>query len=638
MCTRKPVSPLGALCFFGVASVLAGCLEFTPPVPPDACSGYGSHFAADPVDEYPSGGSALPFVESESNRKVPGHVPKAVAAARDLGKMDDSQSLELSIALPLNHVDELEKLIAQLHNPASPLYGRFLGSSEFVDRFGPTLAQVERVRSYLQDKGFTVKSVAGNRKLIQVSATHHAVSAAFGTEIHHYLDRDGTPFFAPKFGLRLPVDVPIEGVHGLNNLSRLKPANAGPDAGISAGIDAGMDASSPSTTAFTPSTLRSAYHFPAQFTGTGQTVALFESDGYALSDIQGYEAEYGLPAVYIDNVLVDGVSGTPGVHSDEVTLDVEWMIAAAPGISRLVVYEGPDNDQGAADNYNRIAVDNQAKTVSASWAQAEDEATIVFLQTENAIFMQMAAQGQTVVAAAGDIGAYADGKHIGVNDPACQPYVTGVGGTSVALDSSGNIATETSWFSSTVGGWGGGGGVSGAWTQPSWQSSSSALASQQPPPFVGSNSQLRPANTISVAGTVSTSMRNVPDVSLSADLNNPGFNVFFQGQWVLRGGASVSTPIWGGLIARANQARAANGLGPIGYLNPTLYRLASNAKRYAADFNDIADGSSNGYFYALPGYDDSTGLGTPRADALISDLSLAPAAALEAIPASACSI
>ena len=107
-------------------------------------------------------------------------------------------------------------------------------------------------------------------------------------------------------------------------------------------------------------------------------------------------------------------------------------IALAPE-SQIYVYEGPNSDQGVLDTYNRIATDNLAKQVSTSWGMGENLTSAQYLQAENAIFLQMAAHGQTIYAAAGDSGAYDDypdnSQALVVDDPASQPYVVGVGGT-----------------------------------------------------------------------------------------------------------------------------------------------------------------------------------------------------------------
>ena len=111
--------------------------------------------------------------------------------------------------------------------------------------------------------------------------------------------------------------------------------------------------------------------------------------------------------------------------------------------------------------YSQIADDNLAHAVSTSWGVSENEAMSSLLGSENKIFKQMAAQGQTIYAASGDSGAYADGKNLGVDDPGSQPFVVGVGGTLLKTHSDGTYKSETTWNQNdnpTDGG--GGGGIS----------------------------------------------------------------------------------------------------------------------------------------------------------------------------------
>ncbi|NBY23926.1 MAG: hypothetical protein EBQ73_14145 [Gammaproteobacteria bacterium] len=132
-----------------------------------------------------------------------------------------------------------------------------------------------------------------------------------------------------------------------------------------------------------------------------------------------------------------------------MTLDIELQMASAPGISRILAYEGPNTNAGILAIFSRIANDNRAKTVSTSWGLSEMDSTTSFMKSENQIFMQMAAQGQTLFAASGDAGAYdttVNNKPVlSVDDPASQPYVTGVGGTRLILGAGQSYGSESVW-------------------------------------------------------------------------------------------------------------------------------------------------------------------------------------------------
>ncbi len=176
--------------------------------------------------------------------------------------------------------------------------------------------------------------------------------------------------------------------------------------------------------------------------------------------------------------------------------------------------------------------------------------------------------------------------------------MVGVGGTQLFVNTGETYNHETTWnVNHGVSGGAGGGGMSSQWTIPAWQQGVTSTAS---------------------AG--STSMRNVPDVSLNAD-QYTGYSVFFQGNWWIYGGTSCAAPLWAAFTARVNQLRAAGGAAPLGFANPAIYQIARGS-RYSADFHDIADGTTNLYYPAVTGYDDATGWGSFNGANLLADLSV----------------
>ena len=169
------------------------------------------------------------------------------------------------------------------------------------------------------------------------------------------------------------------------------------------------------------------------------------------------------------------------------------------------------------------------------------------------------------MAASGDSGS-------GVIWPAVSAYVVGVGGTTLQLDSSGNVLSELAWSGS-------GGGVSLYIARPSYQNNWN--------PYAG---------------------RGVPDVSYSADPSY-GFPVYtsnYNGAagWLNVGGTSCGAPQWAALVALANSARGSS----ISSINTTLYSLASTAD--TGDYRDIITGTNGGYNASIL-YDFVTGLGSP---------------------------
>jgi subtilase family serine protease len=322
---------------------------------------------------------------------------------------------------------------------------------------------------------------------------------------------------------------------------------------------------------------RAAYAPGVALTGAGQTVGLFELDGFYAADVAANFKQAGLPPVSVATVLLDGFNGAPGGNNIEVILDIMMAGYMAPG-TNVLVYEGFNPD----DVLNRMATDNIAKQLSSSWGWSPIDAT-----TEQ-VFKQMVAQGQSLLQASGDSGAYSGP----IMPPADDPNLTVVGGT--ALTTTGPVGpwlSETTWND-------GGGGVSTTYAIPSYQQSMNMTA------LGGSNT-----------------MRNIPDVALLAAIQM--FLICNNGEWISVGGTSAAAPLWAGFIALANQQAAANGKPPVGFLNPTIYAIG-NGSDYASDLHDIATGSNG--FAAIPGFDLATGWGTPAGQPLINDLTSMPSA------------
>ena len=356
-----------------------------------------------------------------------------------------------------------------------------------------------------------------------------------------------------------------------------RPLEPSPSSGIQPA------ASSQYSPPYSPAVLRHAYgvdQLGSGLNGSGQTIAIVDAfdDPTIASDLNTFDQKFGLPAAtFIKSVPK---SGTPAYDSGwavEISLDVEWAHAIAPGATILLV-EAASNS--TTDLYTAVdsAVAQGANEVSMSWGGSE-------YSGETGDDSHFNHPGVTFLASSGDNGAAA-----GVGYPAASPYVTGVGGTTLTLDSSGNYSSEKAWSGS-------GGGISSVELQPGYQK-----------------------------GFYSSKYRGVPDVSYDADPST-GVQVYDSSGsgWYTVGGTSAGAPQWAGLIAIANGGRVAAGQPTLGSsgspsTNQVLYQLAGSGSytNPNGDFHDIASGS-NGY-PAKAGYDLATGLGSPVANKLIPDL------------------
>ncbi len=538
---------------------------------------------------------------ASSTVRLSGHIPsEGVASAIPLGSLETATPIPLTFTLPLRNQEALELFLQRIYDPADAHYGKYLTSEEFIEQFAPTQEDYEKVIAYANNLGFTVSNQHPNRVLLNVLGTAQTVENAFNLHLHYYQKQNGRKFYAPNDNPEVDVSIAsiISSIVGLDNHAvwhpqyRQKEIKNSPE---ELGADSHAFPSGPGG-GFAPNDIITAYELSGvSVKGAGQVIALFELAKYQASDINFYANHFGLPSPNLVNVLVDGGSGD-GIDA-EVTLDIELALALAPQ-SRIYVYEGPNTGQGVLDTYNRIATDNIAKQISTSWGIGENLESEQYLRAENTIFLQMATQGQTIYAAAGDSGAYDDyppSKTLVVDDPASQPYVVGIGGTHLSVNSQTGVYESESVWNNGLNNGAGGGGVSQVWPIPAWQTK--------------------------VSTTYSKTQRNVPDFALNADPNT-GYSIYHNSQWVIFGGTSCAAPLWAAFTARVNQKRVALKKPVLGFANPLLYTIATGAL-YKGDFHDVVTGN-NLFYNAHVGYDNASGWGSFNGINLFNSLTTPP--------------
>lgn len=546
-----------------------------------------------------------------------GHAPVIPSGSAPRGALPQSSVLDATVALAPRDPAALSAYAQAVSTPGSPAYHHFLTVAQFARRFAPGAAQVASVRAALQAQGLTPGPLTANGLSFDVTATAGRMSTAFATSFKRYRTPNGHSVFANTTAPALPASVSglVQGVIGLDSLAVPTPAGLVRSHRTSAHARATTtrDATAPGESAacgpasgsggYTAAQIASAYGLTDLYAegdgGSGSTIAVFELEPYLASDIANYQSCYGTNTP-VSNILVDGGPGT-GAGQGEAALDIEDLIGLAPN-SSILVYSGRNSGSGAMDTYRAIITQNRAKVISTSWGLCELQEGSVAATAESTLFQEAAVQGQTIFAASGDHGVKdcVSGSHantIGVDDPASQPYVTGVGGTS--LTNPGPPPAESVWNSNWNSSGGaqsgaGGGGVSVFWGLPSWQAG-----------IVGAQSRV-------ICSGNTTSCRQVPDVSADADILT-GYSIYYSGHWSIFGGTSAAAPTWGALVALANSSSACTGK-TVGFANPALYQAARTD--YATYFNDVTTGNNTfggitGY-NAGAGYDMATGLGSPK--------------------------
>ena len=517
-----------------------------------------------------------------------GHVPAAAARLVAAGNLPGSQFLSLAIGLPLRNQQELDTLLQELYDPTSSNYCRYLTPEQFTERFGPTETDYQAVMDFAKSNGLTVTVTHPNRLVLNVAGTVTEIQKAFHVTLRVYRHpREARDFYAPDVEPSVDLGVPILHISGLENYSlphpnfKIKPADTSADTTPKSG-------SGPGGT-YRGSDFRTAYVPGTSLTGTGQTVGLLQFDGYYASDIATYASQSGLTNIPQTIVPIDGGVSTPGSNNSEVCLDIEMVMSMAPGLSRIYVYVAP-NPTPWVNLLNRMATDNLSKQLSCSWGGGSPDATA------EQVFKQMAAQGQSFFNATGDSDAFT----AAIEFPSDSTNITQVGGTTLTTGTGASYSFEKVWNwglqgSSYVGS---SGGISDYYNIPSYQQGVSMAANQG-----------------------STTMRNVPDVALTADNI---YVVHSRGTTGTFGGTSCAAPLWAGFTALVNQQAVAAGRAPVGFLNPTFYTIGRGAS-YTSNFHDITIGnnfssSSPTKFSAVAGYDLCTGWGTPNGINLINTL------------------
>jgi hypothetical protein len=603
--------------------------------------------------------------------------PALTSFANDVGRVEPTRVLTRMVLL-LSPAPEkqqaLLKFLDDQQNRLSPGYHRWLAPAEFGARFGVADANTEAMRHWLQNSGFQVDPASQSKLWVEFSGTARQVESAFQTELHYYQWR-GKTYLANATDIAIPAQFAelSRGVVSLNNFGKRPPRLLPGRTQVQPNLTA---AGQSNVYYLAPGDFATIYNTKALLSsgidGTGISIAITAQSQIVLSDVQAFR-EIFLSAqpndpTYILSGPDPGVVGPVDVQ--EAQLDVEWAGAAAPGATIDLIVAGSTDTTSGVDLAAAYAIDNRiAPILTYTYAACEALLTPTQNAFYNALWQQAAAEGITVLVAAGDDGAAGCDPATGgipashgaaVNGAAATPYNIAVGGTQFAESAdpaiywganSGNFASalgyipEAAWNESCDSGQpvsqtncvfgvgkfsllAGSGGESSLYTKPTWQTG---------------------------LGVPADGMRDLPDVSLAAAASHDDIvfcnstsgaacQINAQGQAVgltLVGGTSVSTPAMAGILALVEQKNGAYQ----GQINYTLYQLAqahscdSSAQtnptaQNSCVFYDITAGNNgvpcaggtpgcssqqdgvNGELpgaAAGPGYDLATGLGSVNA-------------------------
>jgi pseudomonalisin len=531
------------------------------------------------------------------------------AAASDLSM----QSMVLVLQSSPEQQAALDALLEAQRDPASPYYHQWLTPGQFAEHFGASTEDVQRIRNWLESQGMRVDEVAASRRAITFSGTAAQVERAFATAMRQYRVK-GALHLANATDPSIPAALaPV--VHGVLSLHDFR-AQAAHTTLAKPEITFGNEHF------LTPADLAVIYNLNPLYTqginGSGQSVAVVARSNIKLSDVHTFRSTFGLP-VNDPQVIVNG--SDPGAATSgelvEATLDAEYAGALAPNSTVKFVTSASTTSDGVFLSAQYIVNQNLAPVMTMSFGLCEAQMGASGNAFVNSLWQQAAAQGITVLVAAGDSGAAdcdnpsstAAQDGLAVNGICSTPYDLCVGGTEFndtanpsRYWSANNAAStqasalgyipEVVWNESGGNLWAGGGGRSILYSKPAWQTGK---------------------------GVPSDAKRDVPDLSLAA-AGHAGYMIVLGGVETVVGGTSAATPALAGVFAMVAQSTGARQ----GAANPTLYALASQQNSAGpAVFHDITGGNNSvpglAGFNAGAGYDLASGLGSVDANALVTN-------------------
>jgi len=593
-------------------------------------------------------------VDSSHSTVVPGTAHPLASARSDRGRMNPGGMItRASLALRLSSAQqsELDQLLRDQQDPASPNYHKWLTPEEYAQRFGVSDNDLGKITSWFESQGLRVEGISENRTEISFSGTVGQIEHAFQTEMHN-LSVNGEQHFANLTDVQVPVAFAnlVLGVRNLNDFEP-RPHLLKPSPHFTSSIS-GNHFIAPGDFA----TIYDVTPLYAQgLDGTGQTIAVIGQTDINVSDAHTFRAASGLSVNDPIKVLAPntGIATTCTGDLDEANLDVEWSGAVAKSATIMYVFAGPGTNGTCSNRTSNVfdalqyAINNKiAPVISMSYGDCEANIGSSNTQTFRQWAQQANAQGQTISAAAGDDGAadcdfnVTSATHgLAVDVPAAIPEVTGIGGTEFTGDPAAPVtngcASATTYWGQSCSVTSGPSALSyipeTTWNDPPSSSSFAATGGGASKFFAKPSWQTGP-------GVPNDNARDVPDVSLSASPAHDAYLVCTQGSCTngyrdssnglsAVGGTSVGAPAFAGIFAIINQATQSAGQGNA---NTYLYSLAVSTP---SAFHDITTGDNkvsctagstgcpNGGtigFSATSNYDQVTGLGSIDAFNLVT--------------------
>jgi tripeptidyl-peptidase-1 len=534
----------------------------------------------------------LPQLESMTQRKL----------WTQLGHSEPGTLVELTFMVKQTKVPELERVLLQVSDPKSNMYGQHWSNEDVHALIAPKKESIEAVMQHLSKHGVNGVAASPNSDMITADVTVELAEKLLNAKYFRFQHSETGHVAHRTLSYNLPDDV-RQHVDFVSPTVRL-PAVHRPTVSESSSADLTAPQNSSLNT---PAVLRRLYSVGDEVgkKASKQAVTGFLEQFYKESDLKEFQALFWRKGLG-DTMATKGDAPTGGVAGTESMLDAEYITALGTHVqSEFWGFSGraPGSKQNEPflkwlQTVSSTSDADVPKVFSTSYGEDEDSVSLDYATRINTEFMKAGARGISLLFASGDSGAAGD-NHMCKNGkfvpqfPAASPYVTAVGGTS-----GGGLAPVGGETAAGIAS----GGFSNRWARPTWQDAAVKKYKQGP-------------RVAALSSKFNATGRGFPDVAAQAmsfivvqmGIPLPGVS-----------GTSCASPTAAGIFGLLNDVRKQAGKPPLGFLNPFIYKNA-------AAFNDITKGGNTGCpstamqgFPAVAGWDAVTGVGTPNYEALKS--------------------
>jgi tripeptidyl-peptidase-1 len=503
-------------------------------------------------------------------------------------KPHPDSSIEFTLAVKQNNLDRISALLKERSDPDHQDYGKYFS----FDQMGEMVKYPEataKIVEFLRQNGADKVTTMAHGAYIKASMSIKNAEKLINSEFFYYTH----PSHDQKLLRTESYTIPESMNEYLWKIPSITQFSAGYK---SAGRPIVLNDYTAINGHVTPQLLFDYYGIDDRKVTTTSSQGIYEEgQSYSQSDLTAFFSKYSLPTTNVSQIIgnYDASKCVDFGSCGEANLDVQYMTAIAQN-SRTNYYV----TDGFVDYVTHLSNDPKAPLVhSMSYTVIEkyfDDIDV--FETE---VQKLSLRGLTFIASSGDNGvsSFLIKRGFGCayqpEYPASSPYVTAVGATIGPESGNPEVVCTSKRAAITSGG-----GFSNHYSTPDFQSASVKSYFQS----LGT----QPASGFNAQG------RGYPDVAVLGRY----YEIIVHGAVGGADGTSASAPAFAGMITLVNDCRIKSGKGPLGYLNPALYKLDASV------FNDITSGDNTcgSYnttcctqgFQAGKGWDPVSGRGSPK--------------------------